>query len=188
MRNVERPTIELSKHDPAAMRLITRRPIDGDRLAVTGTLAGEGHGVRIIVEYRSDSYRVVSATVDAPEGGEVTSAVLGIAVKKAAEEVLEQAWSMFSATSDDMGVAEARQASQEHRSEFNARQRRRSVDDALLRRVAEVFKAAREAEADSAVDAVAKEFTVSYKTAERYVREARKRIPGMPPARRTGKA
>jgi hypothetical protein len=183
MRSVVDVTIQISQHDPPTMRLITRRPIEGDRLTVTGKLAATGHGVRIVVEYRADMYRVVSVTVDAPEDAEVTSAMLGIAVKEAATEALAGAWSMFSATSDDMTMSDAQKASQEHRGDFLRKQRRRTLDDAHIKRVAEVHRAAAEAGTGSPVRAIQQEFYVSDATAERWVREARKR-GFLPPSRR----
>src|SRR4051812_40540979 len=86
MKSLADLTIEISQHDPPTMRLITRRAIDGDQVAMTGKLAETGHPVRIVVEHRAGTYRVVAVTVQAPDGGEITSALLGIAVKEAANE------------------------------------------------------------------------------------------------------
>jgi hypothetical protein len=188
MRSVVDLKIELSRHDPPAMRLISRRPIEGDRLTMTGKLARTRHDVRIVVEHRGNSYRVVSVTVDAPEDGEVTSAMLGIAVKEAATDVLASAWSMFSATRDDMTARDTTERTEEYRSDFLRKQRHRTLDDPFIKRVAEVHRAAEESGAGSAIGAVKDEFLVSYKTAERWVREARKRGFLAPSRRGTGKA
>jgi len=170
-------------HDPQAMRLISRRPLDGDQLTVTGRLAETGHDIRMVVEHRQGAYRVVSVTVDAPDGGEVTSALLGIAVKEAMTEVLAQAWSMFRVvgeSEDDVLDPD------ELRADFLRKQRRRTIDDTHLRRVAEIYKVA-ESAGEPTIEAVRKEFYVSPATAERYIRAARDR-EFLPPSRRKRKA
>jgi hypothetical protein len=175
MKSVVDLTFEISRHDPPTMRLITRRPIDGDRVAMTGKLAETGHSVRIVVEFRAGTYRVVGVSVDAPEGGEITSALLGIAVKEAANEALASAWSMFSATSEDMKPADADAARGTYRTDFMAKQRRRHLDDPFIRRVAEVYQAAEQSGERPLIGAIEREFVVSTAQAERYVSEARKR-------------
>jgi hypothetical protein len=186
VRKVVDLTIQLSGRDPQAQRLLARRPIDGDQATVSGRLARSGHEIRIVVEHRGGKYRVVSVTVAAPEGGEVTSAVLGIAVKEAANEALAQAWSLFNVTGYqpedvlDPGVL---------RADFMRQQRRRTLDDAFLRRVADVHRAAEQAGERSVTGAVAQEFYVSQAQAERYVRAARKRglLAASPRSKRAGR-
>jgi hypothetical protein len=189
MRSIVDLTIRIRAHDPPTMRLISRRPIDGDRVTMTGKLARTGHGVRIVVEHRGGTYRVVQVTVDAPDDGksEITSALLGIPVKEVALATLAEGWSLFSITSDEMTVREGDERRQEYYADFVTKQRRRTLDDAHIRRVAEVYMAAEQAGAAAAmeaVDAVKDEFVVSRATAERWVREARKR-GFLPPGRRS---
>jgi len=183
MQSVADLTIEISQHDPPTMRLITRRPIDGDRVAMTGELADTPHTIRIVVEHRGGTYRVVRVTVEAPEGGEITSALLGIAVKEAADDALAGAWSMFSATSGDLTPEDAAAARQEYRTDFQAKQRRRTLDDPFIKRVAEVYNAAVEADRGSPIHALQDEYYVSDATAERWVQAARKR-GFLPPSNR----
>jgi hypothetical protein len=186
MRSVGQLTIELGAHNPPTTRLISRRPIEGDRVTMTGQLPDTGHAIRIVVEHRAGAYRVVSVTLDAPRGGEVTSAVLGIPVKEAAMDALATAWSIFSATSDDTTPADAERARHEYHADFMRKQRRRHLTDAFIKQVAEVHKAAEKSGAASVTGAIEREYNVSTPQAERYVREARKR--GFLPPSRRGKA
>jgi hypothetical protein len=197
MREVRELTFDTGAHNPPVMRLISRMPIDGDRVTMTGKLVevsrdgkaeDTGYVIRIVAEYRdrAGDYQVASVAVDAPAGGEVTSAVLGIPVKRAANHALATAYSIFSATSDDTTPVEAERARREYHADFMHKQRRRHLTDDFIKRVAEFHKAAEASGAGSVTAAIELEFSVSTPQAERYVREARKR--GFLPPSRRGKA
>src|SRR5262245_16114719 len=70
--------------DPAAQRLLIRRPRDGDRLGMVGRLAPSRHAITLDVTYRDGAYRVTAVKVEAEHGDELTSGDLGLPVKEAA--------------------------------------------------------------------------------------------------------
>ena len=176
-------------HDPATLRLIDRRPRVGDRVSMGGRLEPSGHAITISATYGDGAFRVSSVTVEAGEGGELTSGDLGLPVKEAAEQVLRAAW-----TFGETWLPEPRYATQttakamldeasERMDDFDQRQRRRWITDAHLRDVADAHADAERAGAQSVVRALMERFACSQSTAERWIRTARER-GFLPPSQR----
>jgi hypothetical protein len=164
-------------NDPAAQRLLTRRPRDGDRLGMVGRLAPSHHAITLDVTYRDRAYRVTAIKVQAEDGDELTSGDLGLPVKEAAERLLQQLWTYGEAWVGHAASVEDAfaQIDAERGAEFRQRQRRRWLTDAHLRDVADVYGDAERAGASSLVRAVAERFGCSLSTAERWIRTARER-------------
>jgi hypothetical protein len=163
--------------DPAAQRLLIRRPRDGDRLGMVGRLTPSRHAITLDVTYRDGAYRVTAVKVEAEDGDELTSGDLGLPVKEAAERLLQLLWTYGEAWVGHAASVEDAFASveAERGAEFRRRQRRRWLTDAHLRDVADVYGDAERAGASSVVRAVAERFGCSLSTAERWIRTARER-------------
>jgi hypothetical protein len=161
--------------NPAALgRLMMQQQQAGDRLSIVGRLDPSGHSITIIGEYRRGEYRVIQVTVESQDG-EITSSDLGIPVKTTMDETVAGIIALAESGGDFVGIDRVR--------DVQRRLRRRSMTDDLLREVAEVHRAAEQAGAPSIVRAVADRFTISYSSAERWVRQARSR-GFLPPAER----
>ena len=158
--------------DPQVRRLLQRHSHDGDHFDITAKTVPNNHAVTITVEYRTGAYRVARVAVAAQEGKEITSVDLSLPVKEAAEKVIGSVWSMFGLTADYS----------ERLAEFDRRQRKRGVDDAFLRRVADVYKTAEAEGAPSVIQFVADHFSGAYSSAQRWVAAARERefLPHVP--------
>jgi hypothetical protein len=164
-------------------RFMSRESAEGDRLVVKGELDPSGYPIRIEVEYRQGTYRVVQVQITASGDSELTSAALGIPVKEAAEGTLSKLWALVGEEDEPDG------AEQERRMEFQRRQRRRWLNDDFLAQVAEVYKRAQADRAESVIKVVADELgPAGYSSAQRWVSEARKRglLPKVAPGKRKG--
>lgn len=159
--------------DPPSLRLLARQPRDGDRVTMVGRLDPSGHEIAIEVEHREAVYRVARVTINACEGDELTSAVLGMPVKETAERMLAYVWAR---AGDPV-------KHQDRERKFLQGQRRRWLHDDFLRQVAEVYQTAEREGARSLIEAVRTALgPAGYSTVQRWVAEARKR-GFLPPAR-----